>query len=175
MENIESLNLRHAREKHGLETGALTQFSEALANLWGERRFAFHELRNPPEPDGFCSLDGQPLHVEVGHFYGTQSDAKQLLGRKGKFAATSKEQLQSSLAPLNMRLLMPLNRLLAGKAAKTYKSQRVWLVIRSASPLWSLDDFKTYQADIIIPKTHPFEQIWLLCGPRSFFGVFRLA
>lgn len=164
-----------SNEKHGLETGALNQFSDALAVLWGEGRFTFHELRNPPEPDGFCSLDGQPLHVEVGHFYGTQSDAKQLLGRKGKSAPTSEEQLLSSLVPLDARLLTPLNRLLADKATKTYQSSRVWLLIRSAFPLWSQDDFKEYQADIAIPTAHPFEQIWLLCGPRSSFGLLRLA
>lgn len=162
-------------EKHDLETGALTQFSDALANLLGEGRFAFHELRNPPEPDGFCSLDGQTLHVEVGHCYGTQSDAKQLLGHKGKSEAPSEEQLLSSLVPLDTRLLTPLNRLLANKATKTYQSQRVWLLIRCAFPLWSIDDFKAHQADITIPGTHPFEQIWLLCGPRSSFGVSRLA
>ena len=162
-------------EKHGLETGALSQFSDALANLWGEGRFAFHELRSPPEPDGFCSLDKQPLHVEVGHFYGMQSDAKQLLGRKGKSAATGEEKLLSSLVPLDAKLLTPLNRLLADKATKTYQSERVWLLIRSAFPLWNLDDFKAHQADIAIPEAHPFEQIWLLCGPRSSFGVLRLA
>lgn len=162
-------------EKHGLETGALTQFSDSLVNLWGEGRFVFHELRNPPEPDGFCSFDGQPLHVEVGHFYGTQSDAKQLLGRKGKSATSSEEQLLSSLVPLDARLLAPLNRLLADKATKIYDSQRVWLLIRSAFPLWNLDDFKAHQANIVIPEAHPFEQIWLLCGPRSSFGLLHLA
>ncbi len=162
-------------EKHGLETGALNQFSDALTALMGERRFAVHELCNPPKPDGLCSLDGQPLHVEVGHCYGTQSDAKRLLGRKGKSAAKPQEQMLSSVVPLDARLLRPLNRLLANKATKTYQATRVWLLIRSAFPLWSVDDFKEHQADIAIPPAHPFEQIWLLCGPRSSFGVLHLA
>lgn len=162
-------------EKHGLETGALNQFSEAFAALCGEGRFVFYELRDPPEPDGFCSIDEQPLYVEVGHFYGTQSDVKLLLGRTGKSATTPEEQLNSSLIPLDARLLMPLNRLLAEKATRKYQASRVWLLIRSAFPLWTIDDFKKYQASITIPQEHPFEQIWLLCDPRSSFGVLRLA
>jgi len=162
-------------EKHGLEAGALNEFSDALAILWGEARFEFHELRDPPEPDGLCSLGGQSLHVEVGHFYGTQSDAKQLLGRTGKSASTLEEQLHSCLVPLDARLLTPLNRLLADKATKTYQTSRVWLLIRSALPLWNLSDFEEHQAHIAIPPEHPFEQIWLLCGPRASFGVLRLA
>jgi hypothetical protein len=162
-------------EKHGLEIGALNQFSAALAILWGEARFVFHELRDPPEPDGLCSNDRQSLHVEVGHFYGTQSDAKQLLGRTGKSAPTPQDQLLSRLVPLDARLLTPLNRLLADKATKTYQTSRGWLLIRSAFPLWNLSDFAEHQASIAIPPEHPFEQIWLLCGPRASFGVLRLA
>lgn len=162
-------------EKHRLETGALNQFSEAFALEFGEGRFTFIELRSPREPDGFCALDGQTLHVEVGHVYGKESDAKRLLGRTGKSAATPEQQMLSAIVPLGARLLPPLNSLLANKATKTYQTSRVWLLIRSAFPLWSLEDFKEHQASIVIPPTHPFEQIWLLCGPRISFGVLRLA
>lgn len=81
-------------EKQRLEAGALSQFVEAFNLAFGEKRLIFLELRNPPEPDGFCVLDGQPLHIEVGHIYGTPSDAKQLLGREGKSAATAQEKLR---------------------------------------------------------------------------------
>ena len=162
-------------EKHGLETGALNQFSEVFALEHGEGRFVFCELRSPPEPDGLCSLDGHVLHVEVGHFYGEESDAKRLLGRIGKSAVTPKQQMRSAMVPLDGRLLMPLNSLLASKATKTYQTSRVWLLIRSASPLWGLEDFKEHQASLAIPPKHPFEQIWLLCGPRTTFGMLRLA
>ncbi len=164
----------NSSEKYDLEIAALNQFADALAGLWGERRFAFRELRSPPEPDALCVLDGRPLHVEVGHFYGTQSDAKQLLGRQGKSAATAHEMRQSALVPLDVRLLTPLNRLLADKATKSYHAPRVWLLIRSAFPLWELAEFRAHQADIAVPTKHPFEQIWLLCGPRSDAGLLRL-
>jgi hypothetical protein len=110
-------------EKHDLEIEALIQFTDALAALWGAPRFAFHELRSPPEPDGWCTFDGEPLHVEVGHFYGTPSDAKDLLGRIGKSAATPEERRLAELVPVDVRLLTPLNRLLADKATKTYQTR----------------------------------------------------
>ncbi len=164
----------NSNEKYDLEIEALSQFSDALTDLWGEPRFVFRELRQPPEPDALCTLDGQPLHVEVGHLYGTASDAKELLGRQGKSAATSEEKRLSSLVPLDIRLLTPLNRLLADKATKSYHAPRVWLLIRSALPLWDFDDFTAHLAEIEIPPAHPFEQIWLLCGPQVSFGVLRL-
>lgn len=158
-------------EKQRLEIGALEQFSKAL----GDRRFVFHELRDPPEPDSWCSMDGQALHVEVGHFYGTTADARQILGREGKSATTSIEQLNSALVPIRVKLLSELNKLLIAKATKSYQTQRALLLIRSASPSWDIDDFKKHQASIDIPSKHPFDQIWLLGGPRSHFGVMRLA
>jgi len=162
-------------EHQKLEIGALNQFSEVLAVLLGEGKFVFHELRDPPQPDGYCSFDGQPLHVEVGHIYGTRSDAKRLLGRTGKSAAKPAEMMNARMVPLSARLLRPLNDLLDNKATKTYQASRFWLLIRSAFPLWTVDDFKEHQAAIRIPGFHRFEQIWLLCGPRVDFGVLRLA
>ncbi len=162
-------------EKQKLEISALNQFSVALVNLLGEDRFVFHELRDPPQPDGYCSFDGQPLHIEVGHVYGTRSDAKRLLRRTGRSAAAPAEIVDARMVSLDARLLRPLNYLLDSKAKKTYQASRVWLLIRSAFPLWNIDDFTEYQTEIRIPQSHSFEQIWLLCGPRVDFGVLRLA
>lgn len=162
-------------EKDGLEIGAITQFSEALCSQIGFGRFSFKELRQPPEPDGYCLLDGDALYVEVGHVYGTQSDAKQLLGRTGKSAPSPEQKMLSSMVPLDRRLLVPLNSLLADKATKTYQAPRVWLLIRSAFPLWNFHDFKEHQPSILVPENHPFEQIWLLCGAQASSGVLRLA
>ena len=162
-------------EKEHLEIGALTQFSLALETELGAGRFSFRELRKPPEPDGLCSLDSSPLYVEVGHIYGTQSDVKQLLGRTGKSVASQDQKSLSAMVPLDARLLMPLNRLLAEKATKIYSASPVWLLIRSAFPLWELEDFKAHRNNILVPESHPFEQIWLLCGAQASAGVLRLA
>lgn len=170
-------------EKHGLEIGALNQFAEALVPVLGEGRFTFGRLLKPPEPDALCFLDGQPLHVEVAHIYGTQSDVKQLLGRRGKAAPTQAQRMLSARVPLGgcagtdgrlLRLLTPLNDRLSDKATKKYQTSRVWLLVRSASPLWTKADFVENKACIAVPAQHPFEKIWLLCGPRTFSGLLQL-
>lgn len=162
-------------EKHDLEIAALNQFAEALVPVLGEGRFTFDRLLKPPEPDALCSFDGQPLHVEVAHVYGTQSDVKKLLGRTGKSAPTHAQQMRSAKVRLDVRLLTPLNDLLSDKATKKYQTSRVWLLIRSAFPLWSLIDFVENKACMKVPAKHPFERIWLLCGPRASFGLLQLA
>lgn len=162
-------------EKDRLEAGALRQFSEALCSELGAARFHFKELRKPPEPDALCELDGEDLYVEVGHVYGTTSDVKQLLGRTGLQAPSQKEKQTSTMVPLDVRLLTPLNRLLADKATKKYRATRVWLLIRSAFPLWNLRDFQEHRSRILVPEEHPFEQIWLLCGAQASSGILRLA
>lgn len=161
-------------EKQGLEIGALNEFAEALVSEIGRGRFKFHRLLDPPEPDALCSFDGDLLHLEVAHVYGTQSDVKKLLGRKGKSAPTHAQQICSAEVPLDARLLAPLNDVLSNKATKRYQTSRVWLLVRSAFPLWSIVDFVGNQARIAVPVEHPFEKIWLLCGPRASFGLLRL-
>jgi len=162
-------------EKDGLETGAISQFVEAFCSRTGEDTLQFIELRKPPEPDGYCLLYGQPLYIEVGHFYGTLSDVKRLLGRTGRATPTENQKLLSTMVPLDRRLLEPLNTLLAEKARKTYSASRVWLLIRSASPLWDHNDFEQHINSIVVPERHPFEQIWLLCGQTSSAGSIRIA
>lgn len=161
-------------EKDRLETGAISQFVEAFCSKSEKDTLQFVELRKPPEPDGYCLLEGQPLYIEVGHSYGTQSDVKRLLGRTGKSAPTEDQELWARMTPLDRRLLMPLNTLLAKKARKTYSASRVWLLIRSASPLWDRYDFEQHLNSIVVPESHPFEQIWLLCGQRSLDGTIRI-
>lgn len=169
------LNCAMQFEKEELETGALRQFSEALSSELGASRFHFKELRKPPEPDAYCELDGEAVYVEVGHVYGTTSDVKQLLGRTGSLAPSQEERMTSAMVPLDIRVLTPLNRLLADKAIKRYRASRVWLLIRSAFPLWDFCDFQEQRSRILVPAEHPFEQIWLLCGAQASSGILRLA
>lgn len=167
--------MQMSAEKEGLEVAAIKQFCVAICAEDGVGRLEFIELRRPPEPDGYCLLDGQPLYVEVGHIYGTVSDTKRLLGRSGKSAPSPEERQMSAMIPLDRRLLSPLNSLLAAKAERTYAAVRVWLLIRSAFPLWNRGDFEQYLCDVVVPESHKFEQIWLLCGQTSAAGVLRLA
>ena len=158
-----------------MEFGAIQQFQEVINSLNIGYDFHFVEPRNPPEPDYFCTLNGTELFVEIAHLYGTETDAKRLLGRKGKSEPSKLQVTQSTLIPLNTRLIAPLNLRLKEKALKKYNASRVWLVIRSAFPLWEKEDFEQHISEIIVPTSHPFEEIWLLCGPRARFGAIKLA
>jgi hypothetical protein len=161
-------------EKRGLESGALSQFSDWFESEFGPGRFVFDQFLDPPMPDALCFLDGEPVHVEIAHFYGTESDARLLLGRIGKSAPTPRERRESAMVPLDNRLLVPLNRLLEIKADKNYAARPVWLLIRSAFPLCDVAYFSGYKAQIRVPSRLPFEQIWLLCGPRVSLGACKL-
>ena len=83
--------------------------------------------------------------------------------------------LEPATMPLKNRIIEPLNRQLAEKATKNYDTSRVWLLIRSAFPLWDFNDFQKYKNLILVPEYHPFEQIWLLFGVQASAGIMRLA
>jgi hypothetical protein len=162
-------------EKRGLENGALSQFSDWFESEFGPGRFVFDRFLDPPMPDALCFLDDEPPYVEIAHFYGTDSGARLLLGRTGKWAPTTRERQESAMVPLDNRVLVPLNRLLEIKVGKNYAARPVWLLVRSAFPLCNVAYFTEYQSQIRVPSRHNFEQIWLLCGPRVSLGALQIA
>ncbi|WP_031434482.1 hypothetical protein [Methylomarinum vadi] len=107
-------------EKQSLERGAIEKFAKAYSHEF-KRNLHFMNLLEPPMPDGICLLDNKQIYLEVSHVYGTESDAKQLLGRKGRSAPTEGDILASRMIPLNHRIIGPLNRLLRQKAEKEYE------------------------------------------------------
>jgi hypothetical protein len=161
-------------EKHGLEQGAVTQLAAVLAKREPSLGFQFVESLAPPMPDTRCKAEGRDLFVEVTHFYGTDADARYVLGRYGKAAPTEKERLESSCIPLRHRYLIPLNERLRDKAEKTYPVSPVWLLIRNGLALWQEEAFRKHAEEIVVPENHPFERILLLCGPRGWFGMIDL-
>ncbi len=36
------------------------------------------------------------------------------------------------------------------------------------------NDFELYRGDIIVPRDHAFEEIWLVCDPVGASGTMRL-
>lgn len=150
-------------EKQGLEAGAIKNFIAAYRQNT-EKSLEFVQLLDPPFPDSVCTLGSNNIYIEVGHIYGTTSDAKHLLAREGNSAPTVKDKQRSRLITLNKRLINPLNCLLEKKANKKY----------SGSPVWSKTDFQDNLSEITVPTKHPFEKIWLLCGPNSSFGVLQI-
>lgn len=163
-----------AEEKSALERAAVEQFAEIFSAQTCRGSLQFHTLLPPPQADAHCSLGGTDIFVEVAHIYGTDADARLILGRTGYDEPSREEQLQSSLVPLNFRVISRLNTVLAQKSKKTYASSPVWLVVRNGFPLWRDTDFQRHRKQIALPSPHPFAEIWLLCGPRSDFGLMRL-
>lgn len=161
-------------EKSALERSAAEQFAEVFTAIAARGILQVVSPLSPPLPDAHCSLGGKDIFVEVAHVYGTDADVRLLLGRTGYAAPSRDERLESSLIPLNHRVISHLNTILAQKSEKTYAASPVWLVVRNAFFLWRDSDFQRHRNQIIVPKSHPFAEIWLLCGPRADFGLMRL-
>lgn len=141
------------------------QFHQQMQHIWHNQ---------PAKPDVSCYFEGERLDLEVAHLYGSEIEAMQVLGRN---LTRETQQALSALqsVPPAERLLTSLNRLIQQKATKHYDSQRVWLVIRNANPLWSADDFRRCQALLSRPLSHPFQQIWLIGDFRGESGLFRVS
>jgi hypothetical protein len=86
-------------EKEALEFHALQCFITTY-NRSHVSQLRFVELRQPPEPDAFCLLNGEELGVEVTHLYGSSLDAKRRLGRLQKKPPTVGEERANRLKPL---------------------------------------------------------------------------
>lgn len=129
----------------------------------------------PRKPDVSCHLQGKKLDIEVAHLYGSEKEAMQILGRD------LDEKTQKELKDLELventheRLLCALNRILTNKSFKTYKSNRVWLVIRNAHPAWTAEEIQSLQHHIEVPESHPFEQIWIVGDMKGESGIVQLS
>ena len=127
----------------------------------------------PSKPDVSCYLEGERLDLEIAHLYGSEQEAMQLLGRSLDIHTQQELHALESVSP-HGRLLQALNRILANKGLKRYKSKRVWLVIRNAHPAWSVDAILALRHQIMIPEHHPFEQIWMVGDMDGRSGIVKL-
>ncbi|MEJ6474978.1 hypothetical protein [Pseudoalteromonas piscicida] len=131
-----------------------------------EARFAVHMRHiwhnEPNKPDVSCYQGEAQLDLEIAHFYASEKEAMAVLGRPLSLSI-QRELAAMSQAADSDPLSLGLQRLLNQKAKKRYESDRVWLVIRNASPIYHSEDFKRLSAAWEIPDFHPFEQVWVLC------------
>jgi len=167
------MNIKKLDEKKQLEFYAVLYFIRDQRKNH-KRWLIFKEFSEPPNPDTYCLLDGEQVGIEVTHLCGNNHDAKKVLGRVN--LGESLEENPRDLVPLasmNHRLPNELNRILEYKAKHNY-GYKTWLVIRNTYPLWMKGDFETYRADIIVPRQHAFEEIWLVCDPVGASGTLRL-
>ncbi|WP_221793469.1 hypothetical protein [Oceanobacter mangrovi] len=161
-------------EKRQLEHQAAKLFMRAYEKETGHKiRHLWHN--RPRKPDVSCLLEGSKLDIEVAHLYGSEAEAMAILGRHLN-ADTRRELIEQALEQnTDQRLVNALNRILAQKAGKSYRSQRVWLLIRNAHPAWNARKIQQFINKIQIPERHPFEQIWILGDMHGTSGIQRLA
>jgi len=166
------MNIKKLDDKRRLEFYAVLYF------IWDQRKnhhrwLIFKEFSEPPDPDTYCLLNGEKVGIEVTHLFGDGQDAQKLLGKM-----TTPEEYQQlkenpALAPLTQSIPNAINRILEDKANHHYGG-KTWLVIRNAFPLWEKGDFETYLPEIIIPRHHAFEEIWLVCDRFGASGTLCL-
>lgn len=70
--------------------------------------------------------------------------------------------MQNQIKPLQNRVFAELNYILGKKAEKSYRRSPVWLLVRNMFPLWNSHDFEQYMDEIVVPKGHPFQHVFLL-------------
>lgn len=160
------------QEKIHLEHEAAKLFMRLYEKQFGiPMRHIWHNL--PRKPDVSCYLNGTQLDLEIAHIYGSEAEAKLILGRAAEDRMLAALHQLSAL-PINNRLIASLNAVLATKSQKKYHSQRVWLVLRNMNSLWQQKNLEKHRHQIVLPDKHPFEQIWLIVDAKGDSGVIRL-
>jgi len=157
-------------EKLGLEHEAAKIFMHAYETLTGKAiRHIWHN--KPRKPDTSCMLDGEHLDLEIAHLYGSELEAMKFLGRELSGQSKLDLHLMESSTDSSDRLLIALNSILEKKSHKYYRSHRAWLVIRNVHTDWDVEKIKKLFPDIIIPKSHPFNQIWVIGDVKRESGI----
>lgn len=167
-----NINVKRLELNRRLEIYAVIYFIATYRRLFEERPILV-DMPKPPEPDFIIRLDAREVGIEIAHLYGSERDARLLLGRSRPEESTSEARVEHARVPLDVRVPVELNRILSQKATKAYP-RNTWLVIRNAYPLWEKADFEMYPEALTMPRGHPFEQIWLLCDPQGTSGMLRL-
>ncbi|WP_430462654.1 hypothetical protein ACQUQU_07660 [Thalassolituus sp. LLYu03] len=168
-------------EKRRLEREAARLFMRAYEHEFHQpMRHIWHN--EPTKPDISCFLQGQSLDLEIAHLYASEQEAaiaaKDLHTKSHQDQYHGEEHLWAFLTDLasmdsSHKLHTALSRILHSKARKHYNTQRCWLIIRNASPLWGRKDFLQVLPHISIPA-NPFEKIWLLSDFRGTDPLLQL-
>lgn len=161
-----------SEEKLKLEHEAARIFMRLYQHRFGiKMRHIWHN--EPARPDVSCYYDGSKLDLEIAHLYGSEVEAMHILGRAIS-AETHRELMALLRTPPEHRLLTALNRIISSKAQKHYQSDNVWLVIRNANPLWTRQDMLSHCDKLHLPKSHPFNEIWLVGDMAGESGILPL-
>ncbi|MTI65500.1 MAG: hypothetical protein FH753_02755 [Firmicutes bacterium] len=143
----------HDRVKKRLEKTAIDLF---LTNYNKITKKNYILLRQQEIPDAIIIDDeGFKLGLEITHLFYDSTEAKMLLGRT--------ENIEHKIEDIN-KLIDRLNRLLKKKRliGPSYITEHPCiLLVRNASPIFHISDFKENIDKIKIPKG-VFKEIWLL-------------
>jgi hypothetical protein len=163
-------------QKDNLERNALQNFIVEY-NRTHKRQLYFIRQCKPQMPDTLCLLNKRKIGIEVAHNYGNEEEAAVRLGNLSSKNIPKHIHQKRRQEPLNIRALNSLNHILRKKGTKNYSFTPTWLLIRNGFALWSLAEYKKHKPEILIPETHPFEQIWFLFDKHSIglSGIIRLA
>lgn len=101
-------------------------------------------------PDVACTP--APFYIEVATVFDTPTDASKLLGR-GEGVGDLRE-IHAAIRQVKG--------ILRDKASKRYGVVNCILVIRHGVPIFTGRDFRRFVDKFIIPKTHGFDEIYLL-------------
>ncbi|GGD59671.1 hypothetical protein [Lacimicrobium alkaliphilum] len=160
-------------EKIALEHEAARLFMRWYEHKTGEIiRHIWHN--RPRKPDVSCFLNGERLDLEIAHVYGSEKEAMKILGRELDEKTRQELKELDQYTDAHQRLLKSLNRILANKSVKRYKTHRVWLVLRNAHPAWTAEEIQSLQHHIDVPDQHPFEQIWIVGDMQGESGIVQL-
>lgn len=160
------------QEKIELEHEAAKLFMRLYEKQFGiPMRHIWHN--EPRKPDVSCYLNDEKLDLEIAHLYGSEAEAMLILRREVNQRTLEALHLLLNV-PVKERLLKALNTILINKAEKSYHSQRVWLVLRNANPLWSRADIEARRDQLSLPANHPFEQIWMVGDMAGKSGLVQL-
>lgn len=168
-----SPNNSSEEEKIRLEHQAAKIFMRRYEQL-SEKKMRHIWHNRPRKPDVSCRLENERLDIEISHLYGSQEDARKILGRDISQSTLETLIEQSTEQDTHARLLKALNKILEKKAGKAYNSKRVWLVIRNAHPAWNDEALRSLKHCIEVPSCHPFEEIWMVTDMSSRADILKL-
>jgi hypothetical protein len=163
---------RSLPETRRLEVDAAIYFIAAQRRLMS-RWLTVVDMPSPPEPDFLVRLGRDLVGLEVAHIFGSERDARLLLGRSQAHEQTREARLDHSTMPVNVRLREDLARVLNKKASKRYPRPTL-LALRNTHPVWGGEACLDQVRGLVIPSGHRFSEIWLVCDPWGKSGLLQL-
>lgn len=148
-----SLLNEHDIEKRRLEKAAIELFVRCFKEEYGKE---YRLVQQQERPDAIVEdEDGNRLGIEVTYLFYDVIEVKMLLGRSEQ-ESHEPENLEEYIKVLNSLLEKK------AKAGKGYSTDYPCsLLIRSASPIWTKEDFGRISSKIKAPQSQ-FKEIWLL-------------